>query len=132
MGIYYGRKQMKSYNEIIGAIMNHKDHPITKYKFDLMAEYGEYNHIKCSEIMDILNNWDYSYELDSGLEPYEPPEVNEDKLKSLAQDIYNRGGLQTLRMNYYTMFHYHAEDMNTKHKVQQLQHIWNGVGEWRY
>ena len=124
---------MKSYKQICDEIESmDKNHPAYSIKLDLISEYGEINYVYCCGIMGILNEWDYSYEKDCGLEPYEPPPLDEVRIRTLAGFIHERGGLQTLRMNYYTMFHFHAEDINTKMKVKQLQHIWDGVGEWRY
>ena len=118
--------------DVVKRIMEHTGHPICEYKMDLLSEYGEFNHNICCKIMKILNEWDYDYNRDCNDEDYEAPEVNEKELRNLAQKIHNRGGLHTLQMNYYVMLHYLTDNLNTKRKVQQLQHIWNGVGDWVY
>jgi hypothetical protein len=124
---------MKSYKQICKELANmDSNHPAKSAQLDLISEYGEFNYMCCCAMMGILNDWDYSYEKDCGCEYYEAPPLDEVKIRTLAGFIHNRGGLHTLQMNFYVMLHFHAEDVNTKRKVQQLTHIWDGVGQWRH
>jgi hypothetical protein len=126
---------MVDYKTILKKIENQENKIVNSISIDMYAEYGEFNHYICSEIVKILKEWDYVYDKDIRDKNYEPPKVDEDKLRYYGKKIMDRGGLQALSMNYYTMLHYLAEDMPTKRKVQQLQRIFNeleGGGDiWR-
>ncbi len=122
---------MPTYNEITAEITNMTPtHPAYSAKLDLLAEYGEINHLYCKRIMGFLNDWTYDYDKDCGEEYYEAPPLDEARVRTLGGFIHERGGLFTLQMNFYTMLHFHAKDLPTKRKVQQLTHIFNGVGDW--
>ncbi len=123
---------MKSYNQICDELEGMSNqHPAKSAQLDMISEYGEFNHHYCSGIMSILKDWNYDYNKDCIDENYEAPPLDETKIKSLAQKIHDRGDLQTLQMNFYVMLHFHAEDMPTKRKVQQLTWIFNNVGTWK-
>ena len=124
---------MKSYKQICEELENMDNkHPAHSAQLDLICEYGEINYLFCCGIMGILNDWDYDYDKDCNDEDYEAPPLEEDKIRTLAGFIHQRGGSHTLQMNFYVMLHFQATDLPTKRKVQHLTHIWNGVGDWRH
>ena len=86
----------------------------------MSAEYGEFNHYYCSEIVKILKGLD-----DVWHSPID--EQNAEKLKYYAKQIMDRGGVQALSMNYYVMLKYLAEDNETWLKVKYLEHLFDGV-----
>ena len=116
---------MADYKTILKKIENQENKVVNSITFDMYAEYGEFNHYICSEIVKILKEWEYDYDKDCSEEDYEAPKVDKEKLRYYGKKIMDKGGLQALSMNYYTMLHYLAEDMPTKRKVQQLQHIFH-------
>ena len=105
------------------------------YEQDLIDTYGEYNHTKCLEIMETLDKWPFDMNacddfsavkrFEKSLKPLKP------KLRQIAQDIHERYGLEVLRCNFYVMYRFLATDENTREKVNTLQQVWDGVGEWR-
>ena len=124
---------MKSYKQICDELYDMSNqHPAKSAQLDMISEYGEFNYMYCCAMMSILNDWDYDYDKDCNDWNYEAPPLDEDKIRTLAGFIHERGDLHTLQMNFYVMLHFHAEDTLTQRKVQQLTHIWDGVGNWRH
>ena len=107
---------MTTYIEVMKKIDNDK----SILSIMMSAEYGEFNHYYCSEIVKILKGLD-------DICHSSVDEQNEEKLKFYAKRIMDRGGLQALSMNYYVMLKYLAEDHETWIKVTYLEHLFDGV-----
>lgn len=93
--------------------------------FDQFAEYGTQNHEYMKEIYENI--------FDSKL------------IKKNGKAIFERGGMQTLHMNYETLLSVvshlisHKKNMSHDDKILILYNIkdivssfWNGVGDWRH
>mgnify|MGYP000156012536 CR=1 FL=1 len=110
-------EEQQEYKEIVATIMYDKEKPhLDEIRFAMLAEFGEENYLICKKILVELTPW----------------VVDKPCVCSLGQRIHDRGGLQSMQMNFYTMLHYMTDNMDLKNKVKDLKFIWHGVGDWKY
>ena len=134
-----------SYDEIEGKMNRLLKKPNTNKMFimEMMAEFGEPNYVAMMVIVKILYDWDYDFERDCHDENYKAPECDEDTIKKMGEKINERGGLQAMQQNYYTMMHFMNPGMGNyikgnddperlwKAKLKHVECVWSGVGDWR-
>ena len=111
---------------------------------EMMAEFGEPNHLWLMQIVKILYDWDYDVYRDMHDENYTAPKLDETKIKEMGLKIHKRGGLQAMQQNYYTMKFFmnpgignyldnnEDPDVVWNAKVKQIECVWSGVGDWQY
>ena len=78
---------MADYKTIVKKIENQENKVVNSITFDMYAEYGEFNHYICSEIVKILKEWEYDYDKDCSEEDYEAPKVDKEKLRYYGKKI---------------------------------------------
>lgn len=84
---------------------------------ELYAEYGEYNHMAMKTCYENL--------------------TNKEVCKRVGEHIYNRGGIQAMRSNYYVLKILSPLAMSTDIVVKcaardYVECAWDGIGSWRY
>jgi len=132
-----------SYDEIKTNMNKKLNEPNTNKRviIEMMAEFGEPNYVAMMVIVKILYDWDYDYERDCHDEDYKSPEFDRDTIKKMGAKINQRGGMQSMQQNFYTMKFFMNPGMGTylednddekiwNVKMRKVEFIWDGIGDW--
>ena len=98
------------------------------------AVFGWMSEINEQIFLDLLsivsNNSNYKlikyWNDDDKIEELDPSKIKE--IQEIGRTIHSRGGMTALQANFYVLINF----TNFKLRVKQIEHYWNGIGEWKH
>jgi len=91
-----------------------------RFLLDVFAEMSEINFSLVCRIKTFLDTVDVSDD------KYVYPDTVKHEIKRIGGQIYANGGLDAMRISYYTL----TKILMTNQSATDLQHLWDGIGEW--